>query len=208
MKIRTDFVTNSSSSSFVSIHVSGGKLMEIMNRYKDAFEALSTSNEKKRDEYYQRRKSGETISPMSTDTNIWARVPEFSDNAFDFEITEKIKTPKTKEDVFDLLLTMANSFASNEFTDIVSEFEQNKQPIMDTLDAFDCTEFGLFYGDSICDVIDYIEDAAYEHLGVCEGAQFDKFCSDAAACNCELRRLYKLDGESVKLVKEEFEIVG
>ena len=207
MKIRTDFVTNSSSSSFVSIHVSSVKLMEIMKSYKDTFEALSASNEKKREEYYRRHTSSENISPMSTDTNIWARVPVFSDNAFDFEITEKIKMPKTKEDVFDLLLTMANSFASNEFTGIVSEFEQNKQPIMDTLDAFDCTEFGLFYGDSICDVIDYIEEAAYKQLGAREGAEFDKFCSDAAACNCELKRLYKLDGESVKLVKEEFEII-
>ena len=43
MKVKTDFITNSSSSSFVSVHISSDKLMEILNKYKTAFEALNNN---------------------------------------------------------------------------------------------------------------------------------------------------------------------
>jgi len=72
---------------------------------------------------------------------------------------------------------------------------------------FDYTEFWLFYDDSISDGTDYIEDAAYEKLGVREGEEFNEFCQDVFACICELRRFYMLDGERIKLVIEEFEII-
>jgi len=108
------------------------------------------------------------------------------------------KLPQKKEDIFTLLCSE---------TPWGGELSENKQAILDTLEVFECKTVEGFYGDTVADVTDYIEEAAYKQLGVREGAQFDEFCSDAAACNCELKRLYKLDGESVKLVKEEFEII-
>lgn len=38
MKIRTDFVTNSSSSSYVFIHLESEKLLEILNKYRDVLD--------------------------------------------------------------------------------------------------------------------------------------------------------------------------
>ena len=108
------------------------------------------------------------------------------------------KLPQTKEDIFTLLCSE---------TPWGDELSENKQSILDTLEVFECQTVEGFYGDTVADVTDYIEEEAYKQLGMREGAQFDKFCSDAAACSCELKRLYKLDGENVKLVKEEFEII-
>ena len=109
------------------------------------------------------------------------------------------KIPQSREDIFSLLC---------EETPWKNELEQSRSAVIDTIEIFEYKTVEGFYGDTIADVTDYIEEAAFKKLGVREGDAFDRFCADALTCNCELTRLYTLDGEKVKLANEKFEIVG
>lgn len=109
------------------------------------------------------------------------------------------KIPQSKEDVFCLLC---------EETPWDNELERSRSAVLDTLETFEYKTVEGFYGDTIADVTDYIEEAAFKKLGVRDGDEFDGFCTEALACNCELTRIYVLEGESVKLAKEDFRIIG
>lgn len=98
MKIRTDFVTNSSSSSFCSIHISGSKLNEILKKYKNLFESEDL-------EYYDITISDEGFAYMDDEGGYYDGPADKSDMASSFiEFLRELADCCEDPDDFDELL--------------------------------------------------------------------------------------------------------
>lgn len=112
MKIRTDFVTNSSSSSFCTIHISGSKLAEILKKYKSLFDSHS---------------------------NITITDEEFSYTGENDELD--CCGPKGKNEMASCFVNFISEFAeccdeSEMFDSLINELENNKKEINKTISSF------------------------------------------------------------------------
>lgn len=109
MKFRVDFVTNSSSSSFVSVHISGSKLMEILNKYRQILETEEYNRYGRRleitkDEFsYSENEDGDYYVPESKQEvaksfiNIISKLSMDSDNPEEMDLLIKELRDNEKE---------------------------------------------------------------------------------------------------------------
>ena len=123
MKLRTDFVTNSSSSSFICVEIKSEKLKSIMEKYSDFIEELR--------EYV-------CCEEMEPQEGFYMRQDEGG----------YVDVPSKVEDVVDILATFFEEFAEycDEFEDripgFVQELRDNEKEIIDDITQIDWT-----YGD-------------------------------------------------------------
>ncbi len=159
MKIRTDFVTNSSSSSFVTIHISGTKLMEILKRHQDVFKDFKGSAGD--------IKIGEDFSFTEEEQGFYEGPPtvkELVAACFSSFIVEYFN-----EEYYNY---EANS-DSGALDDLISELKENESEINETLTFLSwCKEVGG-WGDSYSDDGDDIDGTSTEeHLAEYDGKKF------------------------------------
>lgn len=120
MKIRTDFVTNSSSSSFCTIHAEGEKLGEIINKHKDFF------NDKDLKEI------------EVTENGFIRKYGEWSNFEWTVPTSEDWIVPTIMGFLYDCF---DGSFEQNNevFEPLMKELEENKDEIKNTLTYFECS---------------------------------------------------------------------
>ena len=111
MKIRSDFVTNSSSSSYVSIHFRCKKLREILDEYQEYLDAIQ-----------------------------YGLSDAVSDDSFDFEDEwDDVNVPKTKNDIINSLLDFIESGyletdeEQEKFEELSEELHRNSEEIIATI---------------------------------------------------------------------------
>lgn len=122
MKIRTDFVTNSSSSSFVCVHISGTKLISILKEYDDVIESLEAN--------------GAEIDDNSLDIS--------GEEAYtDFSLLE------SKRHIIDWFIDFISNLCDDApmLDDLVSELEENKKEIINTITELDVQESNEGWGE-------------------------------------------------------------
>ena len=139
MKIRTDFVTNSSSSSFCTLHISASKLSEILSKYKTFFEKISGFEITNNEFIFE---GSDTFEPNKA-------FPSSKDNIVSVlvNIIERLNN-----DVFFNFINIDCAYGHKTVEALISELNKNEKEICDTTNKFDlkCTTVG--YGDQLADV--------------------------------------------------------
>ena len=174
MKIRTDFVTNSSSSSFCSVHAESSKLGEILNKYKDLF-----SNDCKSD-------NGLTKSGF-----------DFKEE--DSEDIEYLYGINNEDDiaryVIDYISNCAETSSDEERDNLIDELGKNKKEIMETM------KFRCYFDNSYSDFDSDAIDALAEYIGLKEGEYDDDDWEDILT---KAEEKSEEEGPGYLWVKEEY----
>ena len=191
MKIRTDFVTNSSSSSYCSIHISGSKLAEIIKKYKNLFESEDLEND---------------------DITI-------NDNEFYFEGEgDFCGGPSDMSDMISCIIEFIRELAyrcdeSKDFDKLIEEVKKNEEEINKTITSLDWSVYDSGWGGDHDSRMyhDYDEDFIRHYMGLADDAKItksinDKFWEKVAGATSEETITWKYDGEKFEIT-EDFKLI-
>lgn len=188
MKIRTDFVTNSSSSSFCCIQISGSKLMEILKEYKELFEEEETV--KINDDKF------EYIEPESG----------------------YFEGPSCQEDIsssFQELIEEISEFSDDpdEFQELLLMIEDNEEEINKTITYLNWEKCTTGWGadDQSRYNHDYDDDFIRNHLGLEKDAKIseetkERFRQSLAEATSQKTTIWSYDGANFE-IRSEFELL-
>lgn len=187
MKIRTDFVTNSSSSSFCSIHISGSKLNKILKKYKKLFESEDFK--------------GYDIT--------------VTDNAFVFleDETGYYRGPSTKADMASSFTDVIREIAEyshdpEEFEALITELEENEEGINCSITLLDWHLCHYGRGEDEARFMnDYDDSVIRNRLNLDEDAEITKeirsqFYNSLNDVTSEDKMSWTYDGKIFKVTKE------
>lgn len=188
MKIRTDFVTNSSSSSFCSIHISGSKLTEILKKYKSIFESEDCDITINDSGFNYSEEEGGYEGPA--DKSDMAR----SFIEFIRELADCCEEPEA-------------------FDELIEELEENEEEINNTITSLDWSRCDTGWGGDSESRIwhNYDEDFIRHYMGLADGAEITKeidaeFRNKVVEATSQETTMWKYDGEQLKIT-EDFELL-
>jgi len=183
MKIRTDFVTNSSSSSYCSIHISGSKLNKILKKYKKLFEGYDISV------------TDEGLEFMDED-NVFCYGPDSKDDmagvfsGFIQELADCCDDPE-------------------EFEALIEELDENEDEINDTITSLDwqCCTIGWGGDDESQFNYDFEDSDIRNHLGLDENAKItdeirEQFNDSLVDATSETLMSWKYDGKNFEVTEK------
>lgn len=184
MKIRTDFVTNSSSSSFCSIHISGSKLTEILKKYKSVFES-------------------EDFDVTINDSGF-----DYSGND-----GEDYEGPENKNDMARCFIEVIRDLVDyceqpEEFNALIEELEESEEEINKTITSLDwsiCENYWGSEAESAWDNID--EDFIRTYMGLEEDDEItekinDEFNDMLTEATAQEITNWKYDGKKLKITED------
>ena len=190
MKIRTDFVTNSSSSSFCTISISGVKLTEILKKYKDLLESL------------------EFIDDISVDDSGF-----FLCNGEDGFCEGPADESSMASSFIELIQELTDSGDDSEDLDeLIEELEGNEEEINRTITFLDWTRCDTGWGGDSESRIwhDYDENFIRRYMGLADDAEITKeieadFRDKVADATSLETTTWHYDGKQFEIT-EEFEL--
>ncbi len=188
MKIRTDFVTNSSSSSFCSIHISGSKLNKILIKYKKLFESEDFEG---------------------YDITVTDKEFEFMDEECGF-----YEGPASKDDIASSFTEFIQELADcsedpEEFEALIEELEENEDEINDSITSLNWQRCDTGWGgdDESRFNCEYDDSVIRSHLGLDEDAEItdeirEQFNDSLADATSQDTTSWIYDGKNFEVTEE------